>query len=589
MVKEVIKTIEIHSGVSPDFLENTLTPDITVLESLFDLIDNSIDAARNHLISNNFEKDRFGLPDNYSNYMISIRLSKNSISILDNCLGIEEENLTNRVFMTADISNHKFGIGHYGLGLKRALLKFGNKYAMSSDNGKIAFKLRFDTAMIAGNKSFKANAYNSSGYRKTLFIVSDIKTEIAYEISSKDWFENAVKKLSIRYAEYITKGLKLNISNNIHAEFKNIIGALPKLREDAKYKPIIEHIKIDGVDVFIEAGIHKLYHFPIEGDKYSISENKKITDDFGLYFVCNDRIIVSSSTEKEHGWKTKWHSEYNGFVCIVRFVSEDSGKMPWNTLKTALKTDSSMFVKVRNKIQPIADAYRRDVKKIYLNKSQNGSSEEDDTNFSKTANSTSSTNNTADANSIGNKKAPKNIAHEDARKQKTSHVRDWSTVLPEHFPVSNNDILDAYIIEAKNLKLYDAPCASAMLLRSLLEKSLKEFIIKSNNYRAVKDYYYNTSEGKKKNHTEIEKNHQEIASAMIFPWLLQSDIAIQVFGIQEKQRMTIACKKASTHTKKLNGIVHGNEFIDNMQISNIRNEIYPLLDFCVKYKKIDIQ
>lgn len=90
MSKQIIKTIEIHAGVSPGYLENTLTTDISVLESIFDLIDNSIDAARDHLLSKNFEVDKFGLPKDYSGYNISIRLSEKSISILDNCLGIEE-------------------------------------------------------------------------------------------------------------------------------------------------------------------------------------------------------------------------------------------------------------------------------------------------------------------------------------------------------------------------------------------------------------------------------------------------------------------------------------------------------------------
>jgi len=39
--------------------------------------------------------------------------------------------------------------------------------------------------------------------------------------------------------------------------------------------------------------------------------------------------------------------------------------MPWNTAKTALKTDSSLFLKVRNLIEPIADIYRGEIKKMY--------------------------------------------------------------------------------------------------------------------------------------------------------------------------------------------------------------------------------
>lgn len=140
MSKPIIKTIEVQAGVNPSYLEDTMTTDIGVLESIFDLIDNSIDAARDHLFLQKYETDKYGLPKDYSDYSISIRLGEKSISILDNCLGMEETTLTQKAFKTADTSNHKYGIGHYGLGLKRALLKFGTRYAMSSDNGEIASK-----------------------------------------------------------------------------------------------------------------------------------------------------------------------------------------------------------------------------------------------------------------------------------------------------------------------------------------------------------------------------------------------------------------------------------------------------------------
>ncbi len=364
MSRSIIKTIEVQAGVSPSYLEDTMTTDISVLESIFDLIDNSIDAARDHLFQQKFEDDKYGLPKDYSGYSISIRLGEKSISILDNCLGMEEITLTQKAFKTADTSNHRYGIGHYGLGLKRALLKFGTRYAMSSDNGKIAFKMRFNNEMISGNKRLIANAYGSTKRRKTLFVVTDVKTNIAYEIQSKFWFDNAVKMLKIRYAIYAAKGLRISISSSLHEERATIGGCLPSIRSNAKLPPTSKLIKVEGVDVFIDSGIHGEYCFPIEKN-YSLPKNKTLTDDFGLYFICNDRVIVASSTASEHGWKTKWHSEYNGFVCIVRFVSEDSSKMPWNTFKTSLKTDSRLFVQVRGELQPIAEAYRQTVKKLY--------------------------------------------------------------------------------------------------------------------------------------------------------------------------------------------------------------------------------
>lgn len=366
MSKRKIRTIVVESGVNPKFLEDTLTQDISPLASLFDLIDNSIDAARDHLLKSKPPLDDYGLPSDYSKYAISIRIDKNSIRILDNCLGIEEAVLSKKAFHVAAPSEHAFGIGHYGLGLKRSLLKFGTKYAMSTDTGKVAFVMRFSNKNFGGARSAKltADELSSTGRRKTLFSVSSLKTAIKYEMKDKAWFDNAVEQLSIRYASYVSKGLKISVHSITHKKFVRIDGSIPTLRTDARL-PVKSHpLSIDGVDIFIDAGIHQDYFF--QGEKnHSLSDNREITSQFGLYFICNDRVIVAASSSSEHGWKTKWHSEYNGFVCLVRFVSSDPRKMPWNTAKTALKTDSTLFLKVKEELQPIADFYRKEIKKKY--------------------------------------------------------------------------------------------------------------------------------------------------------------------------------------------------------------------------------
>lgn len=584
MLKPIIKIVEVKAGVNPGYLENTLTTDISVLESIFDLIDNSIDAARDHLLSHKFERDKYGLPKDYSGYNINIRLGKKYISILDNCLGMEESTLTQKAFKTADTSNHKYGIGHYGLGLKRALLKFGSEYAMSSDNGEIAFKMHFDNKKVSGNEKLTANAYKSSGHRKTLFVVSELKSNITYEIQNKLWFDNAVKMLKIRYAVYTSKGLRISITNLYHGKMVRIHGVLPAIRNDSKLLPISMPIKAEGVNVYIDSGIHEEYYFPIEEENYSLSKNKTLTDDFGLYFICNDRVIVSSSTAKEHGWKTKWHSEYNGFVCIVRFVAEDSSKMPWNTIKTALKTDGLLFVQVRDKLQPIADSFRQSVKKLYLGSSKNQSQEKLENDSIQDGSTSSSKDNKQieNNNKVTNPaKSTKIKLAFTAGKNQQLHVKNWETLLPKEFPRSPDEVLNAFIIDSLNLKCDVAPCASAILLRATLEKSLRVFVLKSGNFNEVKTHFYTTTEGKKKNHSDEQKAHQGIDLAMMLAWLKDEKIAIKIFGIEEKPRMWLATKKASGHAQKLNGVAHGTELIDTEQVRTIRNEIYALLHFCV--------
>ena len=580
MTKPIIKTIEVKSGVNSDYLENTLTTDITVLESIFDLIDNSIDAARDHLVSKNFEHDIYGLPNDYSKYRINIRLGKKSISVLDNCLGMHESTLSLHAFKTADTSSHRYGIGHYGLGLKRALLKFGSKFAMSSDNGNIAFKMRFDSAMISGDKKLMANAHESSGHRKTLFVVSEIKPSIRYEIQSQSWFENAIKMLKIRYAAYTEKGLKISISSSYFGECLRANGVLPTIRTNSKFKPISKPIQVEGVSIYIDSGIHGKYYFPTE-DTYSLSINKTLTDEFGLYFICNDRVIVSSSTANEHGWKTKWHSEYNGFVCIVRFVSEDPQKIPWNTLKTALKTDGLLFVQVRDELQPIADLYRQSVKKLYPATTQkNSRSSSLNGNIPNESAGLRNANTSTLASTRGGETTPKPAAP--AGKNQQMHPKNWETLLPVEFPISTDAVLNAFIIESISLKCDSAPCASAILLRATLERALRQFVQKSGEFEAVKVHFYSSSEGQNKNHSDEYKKAQGIDLAMMLAWFSDEKVAMSIFGVEEKPQLWLASKKAKVHTKKLNGVAHGQEFIDTGQVRGIRNEVYPLLKFCVE-------
>jgi len=177
--------------------------------------------------------------------------------------------------------------------------------------------------------------------------------------------------------------------------------------------------------------------FSLKKKNYSLSNNRAITSEFGLYFICNDRVIVAASSSSEHGWKTnKWHSEYNGFVCLVRFVSEDSKKMPWNTAKTALKTDSTLFLKIKEKIQPVADFYRGEIKKKYPSKKKSESITKPE--LTKEA---SNQKNTSETTTSAQTKP-----HSKASNNRQLHVKNWTTLLPKTFPHSDKDedVLNSY-------------------------------------------------------------------------------------------------------------------------------------------------
>jgi hypothetical protein len=373
MIEEsaLIRSIEVDTGVDPHFLKNILTQDLTTLEAIIDMIDNSVDAAREDLLLLKPHKDAYGLPEDYSSYSITVRIDDDSVRILDNGCGINEAVLKRRAFYTGRASEHSYGIGYYGVGLKRALFKIGTNYAISTDDESHSYKKTFDTNSLGGSTSEKLSldVFQSKKRKRTLFSVSKLHAPVKYDIDSQSWFDNAVLELETRYALYIQKGLKIKIYNAKNHLRKEIKSQVPRLRETTLVPPSKKVIQEGEVNIYVESGIHGDYRFPKEPD-YNLTKNKTLTDSFGLYFICNDRVIVSASTEKKHGWKTKWHSEYNGFICLVRFVSEKAGLLPWNTAKTALKTDSTIFLKVRDIITPIANQYRSDIKARYLHKAE---------------------------------------------------------------------------------------------------------------------------------------------------------------------------------------------------------------------------
>lgn len=360
------KTIKISTNADPDVLENTLTQDITTLEAIYDLIDNSIDAARRDIFANqNFTADEYGIPKDYSGYSIDVIVNDKEISIVDNCLGFSKSELENKSLILGQPSNHEFGIGQYGIGLKRSLLKIGNKYTLNTDDKKNRFEVNFTNKEFNSEKGFiSSSLLKSNNEKMTSLKIKDLKQGILPDIKSNMWYENAIEGMNQRYTIYLEKGLSISIKY-FENEPEKIKSSLVKLRHDSRFKPFKKSYKLNNdVTVIISAGIHNKYNFKGE-QGYSLSENRKITDEYGIYIICNDRVIVASSKEKMHGWKTNWHSEYNGFVCIVRFISQNPSLLPINTAKTAIQADSAIFLEAAHKIQPIADDYRKNIKRRY--------------------------------------------------------------------------------------------------------------------------------------------------------------------------------------------------------------------------------
>ncbi|EIJ44019.1 hypothetical protein BegalDRAFT_3198 [Beggiatoa alba B18LD] len=591
MSTELLDTISVPTGIDKEFIERILTTDVELTDALFELIDNSIDSARNDIVSTtDYHKDEYGLPNDYHEYQIDLKLSNNEISILDNCQGFfSEENLLNDgAFITGKPSRHKYGIGSYGLGLKRALLKAGSKFELITDNGKYEYRAAADSA-LSNEQNLQFKRYPTTGERKTLFVIKDLKSETKYQIKDISWCDNLIEQISIRYAIFIKKGLQINLkicTNNIDTEI-TIKPLVPNLRspstKDSKIPYRSESLPFKQFKAYFDVGVHENYRFAGESD-HNTSLNKKLTKFFGIYYICNDRVIVDRSTSPIYGFSTSvFHSEYNGFVCIVRMIAENPSDLPWNTDKTDVKRNSPDFLKLKKKVEELSKNYRADAKKVIniwknLKKEENITEDEKSTNFHKEIGLPLSTSLEFQENTLqeGNPSVTETQKKPTKKKRniQRKHTKDEATLLPNKFPSSPSMILNNLIIEGRSLKIKELPHTSCMLYRGLFETALKYFINKSKNNQKVLDAHNSSMQ-------EEKRRKQDVDGEMIRKWLPNNK---EVFPLTHRGALYTSMNKLINHYQKLNGIVHGNQVVTEVEIITIRNDTLELLEFFVSFE-----
>lgn len=582
MEKTSFEKVKITTGIDPAFLASTLTTDIELIDSLFDLIDNSIDAARNVILSQKHNTDIFGLPQDYNGFNISLRISDNKIIISDNCYGIDDSTLEKTAFFVGKRSSHKFGIGFYGLGLKRALLKAGSQFSMITNNENHLYKINFNSNDLAGNqKQITAKRYPSKNKKRTIFIASDLKPEIKHQLQSSDWQDNAFEQLSIRYSEFIKKGLKLTLtfSCSTHRATKPIPSTNPDLRQVSPIIPFGLQKNFGKLKVFFNIGVHEKYKYAGEID-HNPKENSSTTNSFGIYFICNDRVIVAHSRESKHGFLTAWHSEYNGFIAYVRIVTDDPENLPWNTAKTELLVNNPTFLAIKKELEPLAKKYRSQSKQA-INFWQKLKKDHPETErkklFAKKYNLgeiSLKQGGEKDSKSTVSKKSK----NRKSRKDSTLHSEEWKTLLPNssNYALGRFHIVNNLIIEASRLEIERHPHSAALLYRSIFEGTLKSYINFIKKAEEVKNHFYSSKEGQKKNHSANQQKQQGIDVWMIRSWMLDN---LDILPSGEKSALTLALRKLKNHFQKLNGIVHGQELINAHEVKTIRNETILLLEF----------
>ena len=89
------------------------------------------------------------------------------------------------------------------------------------------------------------------------------------------------------------------------------------------------------------------------GDDDSDAETFKQPSRAGWYLFCNDRLLLAADQTALTGWgvaAAAYHPQYRLFRGYVYLTATDSSLLPWNTTKTGVDEDSSIFRQVRSEV-----------------------------------------------------------------------------------------------------------------------------------------------------------------------------------------------------------------------------------------------
>lgn len=309
------------------FFVTMLVRDISPERAILDLVDNCIDGAK-----------RTRPNGDYEGLHVSILIDNKTLEISDNCGGFDTTTAREYAFRfgrPAAADQTDFSIGQFGVGMKRALFKFGRKFSVSSKTTHENWSMSVDVAEWANETtpwSFEFSDISLGQDNKiadcgTKIVCSPLTKDIDQRFGDPLFQQRLAQMLRSHQRQFLSQGLKISL-NETFLTNTNIA-----ILSGGNYTPAVEEFTLEQdtdapLSVRIVAGI-----------------GTSNPSEAGWYIICNGRVILSADRSEATGWGSvaeqtdgipKFHNQYARFRGVVLFVCKDSRKLPWNTAKTGL-------------------------------------------------------------------------------------------------------------------------------------------------------------------------------------------------------------------------------------------------------------
>lgn len=338
----------IEASPTKEFFIFMLTRDIPLIRAIVDLVDNCIDGAR-----------RLKKNGNYNGLWVRINLNKSIFQISDNCGGIPVDTARNYAFRFGrpkEMPKTEHSVGQFGIGMKRSIFKLGNKFKIISttDNSKFSVEEDVEKWKELGNwefhfKELKENLTDISADKiGTIITITSLHESVVNNFELANFRTSLANEIAAAHQISLDKGISISF-NGLPLKMQPLLLLSSDKLNPVRWEHIYEESSESPINVAIYAGI---------------SDSNPTEAGWNIY--CNGRLLLEHDQERITGWGEsqdkaipKFHNQYARFRGFVFFDSNDAEKLPWNTSKTGVDTDSAIFKAVRmemiNIMRPIID------------------------------------------------------------------------------------------------------------------------------------------------------------------------------------------------------------------------------------------
>lgn len=324
--------------VRKQFFIEMFTRDISLEDCVLDLIDNSLDSyLLKHQIS--ISKLIFGPNGTDPSRQlgtIDVTCSDRQVKVVDTCGGIERKRAMEDVFCFGHAEDDQIGkLGAYGVGMKRALFKIGNKFDIVSQTANEGFEVSFKLDEWAEKKEWKIPITfieGAASERKagTSITITELHEEVSLRIKQGGVPNNILDDAATTYPFFLDRCVRLQINGNRVAPRPVQLG-----ESEGTVRPAHESFQQDGVKVTLAA---------------SVAPGQRTTEQAGWNVLCNGRAVVSADKTRLTGWGVElpaFHTKYTSFVGLASFESDDPLSLPWTTTKRNINQESSVFIRAK--------------------------------------------------------------------------------------------------------------------------------------------------------------------------------------------------------------------------------------------------